>query len=279
MCRLGGKALFAIPCVRFVNPAHPVSRIVTSSPIRAFELRTHLSIGAVAIAVCVLTGPFGTIAAPWLERTIFWGAIIVLNMAKWQLWFSLIALHVPRLKRDFVLATAIGSLVLNSTLPLELNLVFSLLDAPAHLSWAPVYGTAVVISGLIGLVIALARPAANAPAAAGLLPINGIAARAGLPDFATVLAVEAEDHYCRLHLADGRRPLILYRFRDALAELAAVDGTQVHRGAWVAAGAVSSAERDGRKWRLRLTDGTAIPVSEGFTAEARGRGWLRVAAR
>lgn len=251
------------------------SRIVNSSPIRAFDTRTQLSVGAIAIAACALAGPFGTIGSPWIDRTIFWATTIALNMAKWQLWFSLVARQVPVLKRRFEVAAALGALLLNLTLPIELNLVFGLLDSPVRVPWLPVYLTAVMLSGLIGLIIALLRPAAKA----AIIPAGGLAARAGLTDLAAIMAVEAEDHYCRLHLADGRRPLILYRFRDALAELAGVDGAQVHRGAWVAASAIAGADREGRKWRLRLSDGTAIPVSDGFAPAARARGWLRVAGR
>jgi hypothetical protein len=241
------------------------------------DARTQLSIGIVAVAACVLAGPFGTIGTPWLDRTIFWGATIALNMAKWQLWFALLARRLPAPLRRFERAAAVGALLLNLTLPLEINLVFALLDAPVRVPWLPVYATAVAISGLIAVTIMLLRP--SVARRFGAAPAVGLAARAGLPDLAGVLAVEAEDHYCRLHLSDGRRPLVLYRFRDALAELAAVDGAQVHRGAWVAAGAVAGAERQGRKWRLRLADGTALPVSDSFAPAARERGWLRVAGR
>ncbi|WBY06730.1 hypothetical protein PIB19_14450 [Sphingomonas sp. 7/4-4] len=49
----------------------------------------------------------------------------------------------------------------------------------------------------------------------------------------------------------------------------------MHRGAWVAADAVEGAERDGRRWRLRLAGGAAISVSATYAAEARRRQWLR----
>nr|WP_246438598.1 LytTR family DNA-binding domain-containing protein [Novosphingobium piscinae] len=142
--------------------------------------------------------------------------------------------------------------------------------------WAGLYLSALVIAAGIAVLVALlspVRPGAGtgvvAPSGPGLL-----AAKAGLPDLRGLLAVTAEDHYLRLHLADGSRPLVLFRFGDALAELAALDGCQVHRGAWIADGAVAEARRQGRRWMLCLADGTTLPVSESHLAAVRVRGWL-----
>jgi DNA-binding LytR/AlgR family response regulator len=72
----------------------------------------------------------------------------------------------------------------------------------------------------------------------------------------------------------GDKPLLLYRFGDAIADLDGLDGLQVHRGAWIAARAVAGAEREGRRWWLRLPDGTRLPVSERHLPAVRARGWL-----
>ena len=106
------------------------------------------------------------------------------------------------------------------------------------------------------------------------MPADGLLGRARVSPEA-LAGVEAEDHYCRVRQRDGRSALIHYRFGDALAELQALDGAQVHRGAWVAADAVEGAERAERRWRLRLAGGTTVPVSATYAAEARRRRWLR----
>ena len=72
----------------------------------------------------------------------------------------------------------------------------------------------------------------------------------------------------------GDKPLLLYRFGDALADLEGLDGLQVHRGTWVAARAVRSAEREGRRWWLTLPGGTRLPVSDRHLPAVRARGWL-----
>jgi len=165
-----------------------------------------------------------------------------------------------------------GALLLNASLPFEVAFAYRAIGV----AWAPdplaVYAIAVLISGLISALVrvAAARPAPQAPPSEA--PARGLAAR--VPT-AALLAVTAEDHYIRLHLATGEKPLILYRFSDAVADLAAIDGLQVHRGAWVAAAAVARATRRGRRWTLTLADGTEIPVSEARTAAVRARGWLR----
>jgi DNA-binding LytR/AlgR family response regulator len=85
-----------------------------------------------------------------------------------------------------------------------------------------------------------------------------------------LLALKAEGHYLQVH-TDAGSDLILYRLSDALLEVDAADGAQVHRSWWVAARALS-----GQKHRDRLTlvNGIEVPVSRSFCVEARRRGWL-----
>jgi DNA-binding LytR/AlgR family response regulator len=106
-----------------------------------------------------------------------------------------------------------------------------------------------------------------APEASGLLQRARI-------DPAALAAIEAEDHYCRVHHRVGTSALIHYRFGDALEEVSGIEGTQVHRGAWVAADAVEGAARDGRRWELMLAGGGRVPVSATYLPQARARGWL-----
>ena len=88
-----------------------------------------------------------------------------------------------------------------------------------------------------------------------------------------LLALEMEDHYVRVHTALGSE-LILLRMRDAVAELGAIEGAQVHRSWWVARDAVEDVKRDGRNLRLVLTGGLEAPVSRARIAELKGAGWL-----
>jgi len=84
-----------------------------------------------------------------------------------------------------------------------------------------------------------------------------------------VLCLQMEDHYVRVHRPMGST-LELMPLQDAIARYGR-SGLQVHRSWWVAADAVSGAEREGRNWRLRLTNGMTVPVARNRIAAVRAR--------
>ena len=90
---------------------------------------------------------------------------------------------------------------------------------------------------------------------------------------AEIWAVEAEDHYLRVHTSAGQ-DLILLRMADALAELEGQEGMQVHRSWWVARSAIIDARRGDSRATLTLKDGAEAPVSRTYAAELRRRGWI-----
>ena len=92
-----------------------------------------------------------------------------------------------------------------------------------------------------------------------------------------LLCLQMEDHYVRAHTAAGS-DLILKPMKDAIAELAGVEGMQVHRSWWVAKAAVVQAMSDGRNLSLRLSNGLDAPVSRASVARLRAAGWLDAAS-
>jgi DNA-binding LytR/AlgR family response regulator len=89
---------------------------------------------------------------------------------------------------------------------------------------------------------------------------------------AAIRAVEAEDHYLRVH-TDRGSDLILMRLSDALAELEGLEGAQTHRSWWVAKAAVRGvARRDGRA-TLTLEGDIEAPVSRRYARALREAGW------
>jgi hypothetical protein len=90
---------------------------------------------------------------------------------------------------------------------------------------------------------------------------------------ARLIAVEAYDHYLKVH-TDAGEELITLRFADALDELAKVHGWRVHRSWWVAAEAVEGV----RWWRgagaVRLAGGLEAPVSRTYAPVLKGAGWF-----
>jgi hypothetical protein len=87
-----------------------------------------------------------------------------------------------------------------------------------------------------------------------------------------IYAVEAEDHYLRLHTSKGQ-DLILLRLSDAVAELEGIEGAQTHRSWWVAKAAVRDARRGDGRATLTLTSGVEAPVSRAYARTLREAGW------
>ena len=82
-----------------------------------------------------------------------------------------------------------------------------------------------------------------------------------------ITALEAEDHYVRIHTAEGSE-LIHYRFADAVEEMRSRNGLQVHRSFWVNKDAIESMVRRGRSFDIVMTGGKRIPVGQTFKQSA-----------
>jgi hypothetical protein len=175
--------------------------------------------GAAAALLMTVVGAFGTVVMPLTSRMGLWAVLMGWNIVKWQSWFVLTV----RRPSDWTRAALLGTVLLNLPLPFEISLalrLFGISVAPRGLPH--VWIDALAISAMIFAVIYLARrrhrPAAAA-AAPAIVP-GGLLAKAGVACPTALHAIRAEDHYCRLFLADGRAPLVHHRFGDALAELA-----------------------------------------------------------
>jgi len=90
---------------------------------------------------------------------------------------------------------------------------------------------------------------------------------------AALYAVEAQDHYLRLHTSRGQ-DLILMRLSDAIAELEGIEGAQTHRSWWVAKAAVEDARRGDGRAVLSLRGGVEAPVSRAYAKALREAGWF-----
>lgn len=235
--------------------------------------------GAAAL-LCVIAGPFGTGVLSLPTRTLLWATLIGFNALKWWAWYRALGPRLPDRPSTDVALAAGGGLILNATLPLEIAWVYRAVGIAVAFDWLSLWLLAVLISVVISTVIAAiswrrpptsAETPAPAPPPSSAAPLRGLALKA---DLSRLMAITTEDHYLRLHMEGGERPLILYRFGDAVADLAPIDGLQIHRGAWVATRAVRGAERQGRRCWLILADGTRLPVSDRHLPAVRARGWL-----
>jgi hypothetical protein len=89
---------------------------------------------------------------------------------------------------------------------------------------------------------------------------------------ANLLAVEAEDHYLRVH-TDAGDELITARFGDALEELEGWPGFRTHRSWWVAACAIDTVKWSRGRGEVRLTTGLVVPVSRSQAQALKTAGW------
>lgn len=88
---------------------------------------------------------------------------------------------------------------------------------------------------------------------------------------AEVIALEAEEHYTKVHTAAGAT-LLLLRFSDAIAEMDPQPGLQVHRSFWISRQAVERVARSGRRTVIRMRGGLEVPVSRSFRLQVRAAG-------
>lgn len=90
---------------------------------------------------------------------------------------------------------------------------------------------------------------------------------------ARLIAVEAEDHYLRVHTDVGEE-LVTAKFAEALAELAGAHGFQTHRSWWVAGDAIEKVNWRRGSGEARLAGGLVAPVSRTHAPSLRHAGWI-----
>jgi hypothetical protein len=90
---------------------------------------------------------------------------------------------------------------------------------------------------------------------------------------ARLIAVEAYDHYLRVH-TDAGEELITARFADALEELERAHGFRTHRSWWVAADAIEAVQWRRGGGEARLACGVTSPISRTYAPTLRSAGWF-----
>jgi hypothetical protein len=89
---------------------------------------------------------------------------------------------------------------------------------------------------------------------------------------ARLIAVEAYDHYLRVH-TDAGPELITLRFADALSELSRAHGFQTHRSWWIAADAIEAVRWGRGVGEARLAGDLTAPVSRSHAPTLKAAGW------
>ena len=249
----------------------------SAGPWRVGLLRSVVIVAS-ASAFLSLSGAFDTGQAALAARFGFWVGLLAIGTGANRL--AQAAPGYRRMAMRRPLATAVGvSLAISAPLTPVVVLMVRLTFGDPHGGWrlwAYVFGTALVISAAVSTLHVLAER--SAPVTTHASPLG-----AALPAFvkrfppklrgAELYAVEAQDHYLRLHTSRGS-DLILMRLADALDELEGLEGARTHRSWWVAREAVQAARREGARAVLQLAGGLEAPVSRTYLPALRQDGWL-----
>jgi hypothetical protein len=239
-----------------------------------------LTIAVVAGLFLALAGAFGTAAAPLPQRLGYWVTTMVLTSL---VGFAVVMPIFAVVARRPVTLLMILSLLL--AVPVTVLVWFlSALFFPQHpsidLKGLPqIFLYVLLVSVIMTAINYLAADRARRAAA-----ITHAAPPGGAPPKflerlpvklrgGELYAVEAEDHYLRLHTSKGS-DLILMRLADAVAELDGLEGAQTHRSWWVAKAAVADARRSDGRGTLTLKNGLEAPVSRSYAGALRDAGWF-----
>jgi LytTr DNA-binding domain len=237
-----------------------------------------------------LFGPFGTFAMMTGPRIGYWLVFVLVGYAIFRplivvgRWLSE-TLAMPQM-------VGVGLALIIAALPMTL-LVANLLsgfDVAAALRWNglpqlyfQVWLIGFLINALVSLLFdsreKLTVPGSNIDSSHGIPPTTERETRVRLEDrlsagFGTPLALKSEDHYVRA-IGSQREELILIRLRDAIDEMGAVPGMQVHRSWWVSQAAMGEMHRANRQWFIRLPRDHAVPVAREKMASLKKSGWVR----
>lgn len=243
----------------------------------SIRLDRGVAVAVGAGVVLALTGAFGTDIIPLWGRLAYW-VCLILTGAVWahvcsrlieriidpdeQPWLTVAALSAATAGPVVVLVWLVTGLVFESRIyPVRAIVGFI----------GPVLIITVAISAIN---VFLNRPPTVQTHAgpSGTAPARFLDRLTPRLRGATLYAVQAEDHYLRLH-TDRGSDLILMRLSDAVAEMEGLEGARTHRSWWVARDAVREVKRGDGRATLTLEGGVVAPVSRRYARALREAGW------
>ena len=236
-----------------------------------------LGIAGAGGVVLALTGAFGTIEQPLWLRLAYWVPVMLAGAVWGEACGRIVDRWVDRDARPW---RAVMTLTATITGPLSLlvwfatGLIFTGRVYPL-VALPVLVGPVLTITGVMSALHVFLDRAQ--PVQTHAAPAGTTAAR--FPDRlpmklrgAALRAVQAEDHYLRVH-TDRGSDLILMRLSDALEELEGLEGAQTHRSWWVARDAVRDVSRGDGRATLTLDGGLTVPVSRRHARALREAGW------
>jgi DNA-binding LytR/AlgR family response regulator len=248
----------------------------TSAPMKSRFVR-GVVIAMAAGVVLALTGAFGSGNASFGVRLAFWVPVMLVGALWGHLSSRLVERWVDLDERPWLTVAALTAVITGPVVLLVwlvIGLVFEGRLSPLGTLPLMILPVAVItaVMSAINVFVTKAQPVQTHAAAVGATP-------ARFPDRlpvklrgAAIRAVQAEDHYLRIH-TDRGSDLILMRLSDALEELNGLEGAQTHRSWWVARDAVRDVARGDGRATLTLDGDVTVPVSRRYAKALRDAGW------
>lgn len=234
------------------------------------DRRRWLMLGAVVLVLAV-AGPFYTLEKlGFAGRVAYWGAVGFLS---WMMIWALVELGLALAPASWSAGLISALAGLAGVLPtmglVALANLVSGMGTPASGFWGlaayvapPVIGICVLSVLLIGTERTPPEPVEDA---AQNRLITRLPARLGHD----IVALRAQDHYTEVITPLGST-LVLMRMSDAIRELSALQGLQVHRSWWVNLHHVERPEKnEAGRMVLVLDTGTHVPVPRSREAQVR----------
>jgi len=236
----------------------------------AAELGLWIAIGL----VMAVLGPFGTAALSPLERTAYWVGCIVGG--------GVIGIGIDEAIRRLTDSLWIRVMAVSVLMTPPVTVLVWLMyhgRVGARLTWenllTPGFEVFVVcFAAMLFRQLVWTRRLAPPTAAATQDPYAAFRQRlSARRRQARLIAIEAEDHYLRVHTDNGDE-LITARFGDALQELASAAGYRTHRSWWVAADAIETVRWLRGRGEARLKGGLVAPISRSQARQLKTAGWF-----
>ena len=256
-------------------PASPHAR----GPFGWLAIRLDRGVGVAVGAgvVLALTGAFGTNIVPLWLRFAYWVPLILAGAVWAHLCSGMTERFIDPDERPWLTVAALSAATAGPVVVLVwlvTGLVFEGEVYPASRLVnfiGPVLIITVAISA-INVFLGRSPPVQTHAGGSGTAPARFLDRLPPRLRGSTLRAVQAEDHYLRLH-TDRGSDLILMRLSDAVAELEGLEGARTHRSWWVARDAVRDATRGDGRATLTLEGGVEAPVSRRYARALREAGW------
>lgn len=249
------------------------SRVASKAGWRRLSLDIAL-FAAIGLVLSEL-GPYRTIEAPHAMRTAYWLLAVIGSGLLGIAVDRLLAPHMPGLWQRIVVV----SLAITPPVTLFVYILnATMLGLPRRPWLLPQLGWQVLVAMLPILAVrALAwrRVVETRTIVMPPLPEAERTFRLRLSAkrrSARLIALEAEDHYVRVH-TDAGAELLSMRFAEAVEELSQAHGYRLHRSWWAAADAIEAVRWNRGTGEARLTGGLTAPVSRSCATTLKAAGW------